>query len=200
MARKPYLALLLACCAGPAVADSFDDFSFPELDSAAEKRSLLFDSPAAESSPSDAAPAPRDLPPVSGTAGVPRGRSVAAQSEGQSADEALAAPGSQLPADLQPAPYAFVPQPGYFAPAGPSNPSPLLAYMQCSPDTCGDVWAGFAEQHRRDMARYCHEHGGCRPHSRCTLHAEPCVIAPHHRHAPINRYAPAAPCASCDTK
>ena len=200
MARKPYLALLLACCAGPAVADSFDDFSFPEFDSPTENRSLLVDSPAAEASPSDAAPAPRNLPPVSSSIAVPRGRSVAAQAQSQSADETLAHPNAAIPADPQLAPHAFAAESGYFMAAGPSNPSPLLAYMRCSPNTCGDVWAGFAEQHRRDMARYCYEHGRCRPHASCTLHAEPCVIAPHHRHAPINRYAPAAPCANCDTQ
>ncbi len=94
--------------------------------------------------------------------------------------------------------------PTYFTSMGPSRPSSLLSYMQCSPNACPNVWAGFAAQHQADVAAYCtfHAKSGCECGSgSCGGQAydTACGVPAHRHHLHRNRYTQPATNDGCDT-
>lgn len=210
MSRRTLVLLCLVLGASPALAaDDLSDFAFPEMNfdnvGSQDGRSVLeraTATPPAGRATSHPAP-PTRSPALTAVVGDGAAASDVSEASGVSAAGANSATTSLPPVVDSPNSYASpsdlpgiydVSQPAMLS-YGPSNVSPLLAYMQCDPYSCGDVWAGFAAQQAADRAAYC-----ALPNCHCgghhaALHAVPCTSGcdgslshGRHRHAKANRY------------
>lgn len=199
MSRRTFALLCLVLGGSPAMAaDDLSNFAFPEIDfdtvATASERSLLETAPAQVQVHRGT---PQPAPPVSLPALTSTERPVATAAAQTQTTPSLPTATSVANAYASPSdlPEVYpVAEPTMLS-YGPSSVSPLLAYMQCDPYSCGDVWAGYAAQVAADRAAYC-----ALPNCHCggahaALHAAPCTSGcvgghehPHHRHAKPNRY------------
>ncbi len=168
--------------------DDFGDFRFPEIGSDIE-----FIETTPKKAQTQSAPIP--------AASTPGGRLTNANP--------TPLPPVVLPQHNSYPSHAALQSPMHFT-SGPSNPSPLLAYMQCSTDACPNVWAGFAAQHQADMSAFCSgcSHGSCGcgqcghgghcshcGHANC--YGEACQTCSSPKPI-INRYRTQSNCDTCD--